>query len=103
VGPAGKGFHNPKGYGLPWSIRLGQDWTARGHLLHPDRRHRGQGDREAAVVGEAHQGSGERRRVVLAAEGGLLGHLPQELHRGRLGSAGNGRWSAGMSSPVSSN
>jgi uncharacterized protein YidB (DUF937 family) len=55
------------------------------------------------VVGEAHQGGGERRRVVLAAEGGLLGHLPQELRRGKLGSAGKGWWSAGMSSSVSSN
>jgi hypothetical protein len=55
------------------------------------------------VVGEAHQGGGEQRRVVLAAEGGLLGHLPQELRRGRLDSTGNGQWSAGMSSPASLN
>jgi hypothetical protein len=46
------------------------------------------------VVGEAHRSGGDRRRGVLAAEGGLLGHLQQAARRGRLRSAGNGRCSA---------
>jgi hypothetical protein len=59
-------------------------------------------DWEEGGDGEAHRSGGNRRRECRAAAGVLLGHFPQVACRGRLRSAGNGRWSAGMSRSASS-
>jgi hypothetical protein len=83
------------------SIRT--DPTAWGRLLRLDTDGSQRGSMEAAVVGELTWEGGGSGEVVQAAAEARLGHLPQELSRGMLGSTGSARWSAEMSSPSSSN